>query len=65
MLDAYAREFPRGELAPQALLFRIEALRARGANVRAMAIAHQFVTHNPKNRWSTPMRRLIREARPR
>jgi len=65
MLDAYAREFPRGELAAQALLFRVEALRARGANLRAMAILHQFVTNNPKNRWSAPMRKLIREARPR
>jgi outer membrane protein assembly factor BamD (BamD/ComL family) len=65
VLDRYAQEFPLGELVPQALLLRVEVMRARGERTRALAIANQFVANNPKSPYAGPMRRFIGEARPR
>jgi hypothetical protein len=63
-LDRYSREFPLGELVPEALLLRVEVLRARGDHTRARALANQFVAHNPQSRYAAAMRKLMAEARP-
>jgi hypothetical protein len=65
VLDRYEREFPHGDLAPEALLLRVELLRARGEKVRAVALANQFVASNPKSPYAALLRKLIGEAQPR
>ena len=64
-LDRYLREFPRGDLAPEALFLLIEVLRARGGHARALALASHFVTKNPHSPYTASMRRLMGEARAR
>src|SRR5262249_13702807 len=64
-LDRYTREFPHGELPPDALLLLVEALRTRGEHTRASAVAGQFVAKNPQSPYAASMRRLLNEPRPR
>jgi hypothetical protein len=46
-LDRYARDFPRGELRPEATALRVEALAASGDHVSARALGGHFLTHYP------------------
>jgi hypothetical protein len=65
VLDRYSLEFPRGALATEAMLMRVDLLRSRGDRARALALASQFIAQNPKSPGAAAMRRLIGEARPR
>jgi hypothetical protein len=61
-LDRFAREFPRGRLASEAFVVRLEALvRAnRAAEARALAGAH--LTRNPSSPHATRIRRIVGAA---
>jgi TolA-binding protein len=48
-LDDYARAFPRGALAPEAMVLRIDALTSRGDRRDAAALAKVFLEAFPKS----------------
>src|SRR5690349_2600500 len=48
-LEAYRREFPSGQLAPDAEALSIEALASAGNRSEAARRAQRFLTHYPKN----------------
>jgi hypothetical protein len=47
LLGSYPRRFPRGALAPEATMLRIEALAASGQKSAAMALARQVLAASP------------------
>jgi hypothetical protein len=46
-LDRYERDFPRGELRPEATALRVEALAASGEESSAQALGRQFLSRYP------------------
>ncbi len=46
-LDRYERDFPRGELRPEATALRVEALAASGDESSAQALGRQFLSQYP------------------
>ncbi|MBN9162405.1 MAG: hypothetical protein BGO98_33710 [Myxococcales bacterium 68-20] len=46
-LDRYERDFPRGELRPEATALRVEALAASGDESSAQALGRQFLSRYP------------------
>jgi hypothetical protein len=47
MLDNYEARFPRGDLAPEALVLRIEALVRSGQRAAAEKLAREYLARNP------------------
>jgi hypothetical protein len=58
-LDDYRRTFPRGVMAPEAAVLRIEALAKSGRLDAARALASRFLTQNPKSPHAEHVRRLV------
>jgi hypothetical protein len=58
-LDRYATAFPRGALAPEAMLLRIKALVMRGDRAQARALARSFMTERPRDPHIEELRSLV------
>jgi TolA-binding protein len=58
-LDDYARAFPRGALAPEAMVLRIDALTARGDRGDAAALRKVFLEAFPKSPHSPRVRAAL------
>jgi hypothetical protein len=59
LLDRYERDFPRGELRPEATALRVEALAASGNEVAAKALGRQFLERNAGHPAAARVRRAI------
>jgi hypothetical protein len=62
LLDAYQREFPRGDLGPEAKVLRIEALAKSGRKDEAAAIARAFLHADPSSPHAERIRALLSPA---
>jgi hypothetical protein len=60
-LDDYQRQFPRGALAPEAAVLRIEALAQQGDRSRATVLARKFLAAHPKSPQAARLRSLLPE----
>ncbi|HVZ31209.1 MAG TPA: hypothetical protein VG963_02215, partial [Polyangiaceae bacterium] len=58
-LDAYMAAFPKGELAPEAEMLRIDVALARGQHVRALALARAFERRPEAARYRERLRALL------
>jgi hypothetical protein len=56
LLDRYEREFPRGQLLPEALLFRVRAYRAAGNAPAASNLAAQLLAKSPEGAYANRVR---------
>jgi TolA-binding protein len=57
--EAYARAFPRGQLAADADALAAQALAARGERTRASERAQRFLERHPDDPHAARMRRLL------
>ena len=58
-LEGYARRFPRGVLAPEAAVLRIEALVAAGDRPAATRTAQSFLRENPASPYAQRIESLL------
>lgn len=58
-LAEYARRFPHGELGPEAVMLRIDALFALGQRTQAETVAGRFLTANPSSPQAAKIRRML------
>jgi hypothetical protein len=58
-LDRFAREYPASPLAEEALVLRIEALRAEGRGATAAALAKDFLASHPASVYEARVRATI------
>jgi outer membrane protein assembly factor BamD (BamD/ComL family) len=58
-LDAYKLHFPRGRLAQEATVVRIEALIGSGNQAAASTVADHFLAAHPDSPYSARVRTLI------
>jgi TolA-binding protein len=58
-LDHYQQDYPRGTLAPEATVLRIEALQLAGDRSRAKALAESFLKAHPKSPHAQRVRSLL------
>jgi Outer membrane lipoprotein len=58
-LDAYKLHFPRGRLAQEATVVRIEALMGSGNQAAAGAVADRFLAAHPDSPYSARVRTLV------
>ncbi len=49
LLDHYRHSYPRGELAPEAAVLRIEAVAAAGRTIEARRLARAFLAQHPES----------------
>lgn len=59
LLDRYDRDFPRGALAPEATVARIEALVAAGDLATARALAETFLAAHADSPLAHRVRRSV------
>jgi len=59
LLDEYARRFPLGDLAPEALVLRIEALARTGERDAAEDLARDYLAKNPSSPHAERIRTLL------
>jgi hypothetical protein len=64
ILDEYARRFPRGALAPEAAVLRIEALVAAGDRAAATRAAQSFLRANPSSPYAQRIESLLLAPNP-
>lgn len=64
LLDQYQREFPRGQLGPEALLMRLDAMVRRGDRAGAAALARQRLATVPSGSYATRLRAYVGEGAP-
>jgi TolA-binding protein len=62
LLASYARDFPAGELAPEATLLRVEALLASDRRERAAQVARAFLRANPSSHYADKIVQLFKGA---
>jgi TolA-binding protein len=58
-LDAYRRSFPRGRLAQEATVLRIEALAASGNQSAASRLGEQFLKNNEKSPYARRVKSVL------
>jgi hypothetical protein len=58
-LDDYQSQFPHGDLAPEALVLRIEALVRSGQQPRADKLAREYLERNPGSPHARKIRTLL------
>jgi hypothetical protein len=59
LLDEYDRRFPRGDLAPEALVLRIEALVRGGERARAETLARSYLQSHPRSPHAKRIRTIV------
>jgi hypothetical protein len=63
-LDAYAAAFPRGAMAPEADVLRIEALVKAGDRAAAMRLADAFLAREGQGPYVERIRSLLAPPKP-
>jgi hypothetical protein len=58
-LDAYGREFPNGDMAPEATVMRVRVLLAENRADAARALADSFAAAHPSSPYTTRMLQLV------
>jgi outer membrane protein assembly factor BamD (BamD/ComL family) len=58
-LDEYRRRFPRGDLAPEAAVLRIQALEGAGQHDAAERMARDFLAHDPDSPHAKKIRTMF------
>ncbi len=58
-LDDYQSQFPHGDLAPEALVLRIEALVRSGQRPAADELAREYLARNPGSPHARKIRALL------
>ncbi len=58
-LDAYRESFPRGRLAQEAMVLRIEALSASGNQAAAKRLGEQFLENNEKSPYADRIKSVL------
>lgn len=61
-LDEYRHRFPRGRLAPESLVLRVEALMARGDRAAAERVVAPFLQAHPQSPYAARLRALVPPA---
>jgi TolA-binding protein len=61
-LDRHSREFPRGALAPEAEVLRIESLLRTGQRARAASLARRFLERHGRGPHASRVRSLLAQA---
>lgn len=64
ILDAYTERFPRGSMAAEATVLRIEALVRAGDRAAAQRSADAFLTSHPTSAYAERIRSLLGESNP-
>jgi hypothetical protein len=64
VLDSYAKRFPSGAMAPEAMLLRIEALVKSGDRSAALRLAETLRTDDPHSPYSERVRSLLNVENP-
>jgi hypothetical protein len=64
ILDAYAVRFPRGAMAPEAAVLRVEALVKAGDRPGAMRFANAFLASAPHSPYATRIQSLLSASNP-
>jgi hypothetical protein len=59
LLDAYDRSFPHGDLAPEALVLRIDALVRSGRGAAAEALGAAYLAQHPRSPHAQRIRAMI------
>jgi hypothetical protein len=59
LLDRYERDFPHGQLAPEALLFRVRTYGAAGNTSAASSLAAQLLAKTPDGRYADRVREAV------
>jgi hypothetical protein len=59
LLDEYEQRFPRGDLAPEALVLRIEALVRAGARSNAESLASSYLASHPRSPHANRIRMIL------
>jgi hypothetical protein len=59
LLDEYEQRFPKGDLAPEALVLRIEALVRAGERARAEILASSFLASHPRSPHAKRIRTIL------
>jgi outer membrane protein assembly factor BamD (BamD/ComL family) len=59
LLDEYDQRFPGGDLAPEALVLRIEALVRGGERARAETLARSFLSNHPRSPHAKRIRTIV------
>jgi hypothetical protein len=59
LLDAYDRDFPRGDLAPEALVLRVDALVRSGQTAAAAAIGGAYLSAHPRSPHADRIRTML------
>jgi hypothetical protein len=62
LLDTYQAKFPQGTMEPEAVVLRIEALRAGNQKAAARRLAQDFLTSHPKSPHTKRMQGLLDDA---
>ena len=63
LLDRHGREFPNGQLAPEAALVRLQALKLKGDHAAADTLARQLSSHQPNSRYADRVREIVGQER--
>jgi TolA-binding protein len=64
ILDAYAARFPRGAMAPEAAVLRVEALVKAGDRPGAKRFANAFLASAPRSPYAMRIQSLLAESNP-
>ncbi|MGA7120702.1 MAG: hypothetical protein WBY94_11420, partial [Polyangiaceae bacterium] len=64
LLDHYEARFPRGEMAPEAAVLRVEVLVKSGDRLGAKRVADAFLTSNPKSPYAPRIQWLLSKSNP-
>jgi hypothetical protein len=64
LLDRYERDFPHGQLEPEALLFRVRAYGAAGNMAAASALSAQLLAKAPEGRYADRVREAVTHLTP-
>jgi hypothetical protein len=64
MLDRYAAQFPRGSMAPEETMLRIEALMKTGDASAARQIADAYLASDPEGPYGARVRSLLQVPNP-
>jgi outer membrane protein assembly factor BamD (BamD/ComL family) len=64
ILDGYTARFPRGAMAPEATVLRIEALVKAGDRPAATRVADAFLATAPTSPYATRIQSLLTTANP-
>jgi hypothetical protein len=64
ILDRFAERFPRGSMAPEGIILRIEALMKAGDTRAARQVADAYLVSDPESPYGARVRSLLQVSDP-